>query len=152
MINIIFIGLALVGAVLAFGPNLLEMGLAGIASIDFISVADVVVFGIMLAIVFAVCAFWATTVKHERYKSVRVITWFVMGLVTVAYAILFCSMWADGWLAGYQNWLTASAKYLQLACYAGWLFMVCSAGWCARAIYERYFKPTGAHENVVDGK
>ena len=141
IINIVFSVLALVGAILVFGPKLLEMLLAFVASIDFISGADLIVFGIMILVLCAVCALWAIPLKGERFHMIRVITWSAMAIVAVAYVVLLCSIWADGWLVGYRAWTAASAKYLELACYSGWLLIVCSFGWAARAIYERYFKP-----------
>lgn len=138
--NLVFLCLALLGAVLSFGPNLMDSALDGVAAIDFVSAADVVVFGIMLSLVMAMCIFWNLMIKSKNFKSVRMMSWLIMSVVFVAYVVLICSLWADGWLAAYRAWTTANAKYLQIACYAGWLCMVCSGGWCIRAIYDRYFK------------
>lgn len=149
--NLVFFSLALLGAVLSFGPNLLDSALDGVAAIDFVSSADVVVFGIMLALVIALCVFWNLTIKSKNFKNVRVVSWLIVSAVLLAYAVLVCSMWADGWLAGYRNWTTTNAKYFQIACYAGWLCMVCSGGWTIRAIYEKYFKRVAVKEPAKDG-
>lgn len=142
IMNIIFLALALLGALLAFGPTLLDAGLAGMASIDFVSGMDAIVFGLMMAILVCVCAYSLFVLKghKETVRNIRIVSWIVIGLVLITYAILVCSIWADSWLVGYRAWTAASANGLQIACYAGWLCMVCSGGWMARAIYEWYVK------------
>ena len=153
IMNIIFLALALLGALMAFGPNLLDAGLAGMASIDFVSGKDAVVFGLMMAILVCVCGYSLFVLKghKETVRTIRIVSWIVIGLVLIAYAILVCSIWATGWLTGYRAWMEASANGLQIACYAGWLCMVCSGGWVARAIYEWCVKEE-AKSSVGGGK
>ena len=140
--NIVFLCLALLGAILSFGPSVLDAILAGVAGIDFVSPMDAIVFGILMAILVALCGFCLSTLKGKKevIRPVRVVCWSVVGVVLMAYAVLVCSIWADGWLTGYRAWMEASADALRIACYAGWLCIVCSGGWLARAIYECFFK------------
>lgn len=142
IMNIIFLVLALLGAILSFGPSILDGILAGVASIEFVSALDAIVYGVLIVVLVALCAFLLSIFKGRKgeLRPLRVVSWSVIGFVLVAYAVLVCSIWADGWLAGYRAWTEASADALRIACYAGWLCIVCSGGWLARAIYERFFK------------
>ena len=153
IMNIIFLALALLGAILSFGPGILDAILAGVAGIDFVSSMDAIVYGVLIAVLVALCAFLLSAFKgrKEAVRPLRVISWSVISLVLVAYAVLVCSIWADSWLVGYRAWREAAANGLQIACYAGWLCMVCSGGWLARAVYERFFKVSKAPA-VGDGK
>lgn len=151
MVNIIFLILALLGAILAFGPGVLDAILVGVAGIDFVSVADLVIFGVLVFGLAVVCSYWAVRTNKKYYRTERIVTWITIGVVGLVYVVLLCSLWADGWLERYQEWTTAAAKGLQYSCYAGWLGMVCSAGYAVRAIYERYFK-SGATKTSDTGE
>ena len=152
MMNVIFLVVALLGATLVFGPGVIDAILAGISSIDFVSVSDLVVFGIMMAVLAAMSFAWAVRTSKKHYATERVVTLVTVGVVAVVYAVLICSLWADIWLVGYREWTVAVAKYLEIACYGGWLLLVCSLGWCARAICESHFKHTIRKVDSKDSK
>ena len=154
VMNLIFLVMALLGAILSFGPSILDSILAGVSGINFVSGTDAIVYGVLITVLVALSAFLLPLVKGEMetVRKLRVFAWCVIGLVLAAYVVLVCSIWADSWLVAYRAWTTASANGLKIACYIGWLFMVCSGGWLARVIYERFNNAPKAAHKPTSGK